>query len=1454
MEADLPAPSTMEVESAVTVDTRGEGVPVSPETDERAAVAPSPAPRAHASVLQWFFWIWLVGVALLSAWHAAAWALSQMLRRRGVTPSDDVLALVGRIARRLRIRRAVVVRQTLKAAAPMVIGWLKPALVLPASILTGLTPSELEAVLAHELAHVRRHDYLVNLVQTVVETLLFYHPGVWWLSCRIRSEREFCADDLAMSVCQRRDVYARSLLALAEMVRAPSHRAVAATGGHFLTRIRRIVHLSDQRSPTRQFARHSAVVAVMATACLGIVLIAIGQSEPPKNRPSSSDIEVTTDVEDVVESSENQEAAKSVPQRATDLAPPVRIMAGGAPIDVDGAAAPFLADFDEDGTNDLLIGQAGYGRLRIYRNTGTNARPKFDSFEWFMADGRIAAVPVACYVSFTPQLVDFDGDGRTDVVTGSGYGYGGAIYLFRRRDDGTFAAGEVLENKHGEVALGRAFRAGRPPSRPIAGNVTALVHDWDDDGDGDLVLGKGNRCLVPNEGTRNQPIFGDAMPIMVDGEPIHYGVANPCVADWDGDGRDDLLAGLRGDIVWYRNAGTKGQPVFEAPRILVSRTGGLKGSKPLGQIPAHPFAICAADFNGDGRLDLLLGDHYIVKRSLSEEQQTDLAETVEQGRAIRSECRDLIKQRPKDESREERIARFRKALAKWQELETLPWVGGLHGGGPDSEQHGHVWLFERIDVERAGQAKIESPNESQSKGSSLDIRLIDPATEKPFSYGSVELTRTDDAYSEVERFLTIAPADLPEGCKLSKPGGGALLTPKGVVLDKKRIAHVATFFGIVDALQLKEVQAAVTVVYEEAGARKGMEIGVYALSFSDGEAGKRLADRFARIPARDGKSPVFIGKGNLVLFLWRDEGVSDSAFAQLCEYYRTTEFSWPKPAEAGTGHRQETESRNNRLDDRGFALLHRAASGGNVGRVTELLESGADVNVRQAKFQGTPLQYAATWGRTEVVRVLLDHQAKIDAADIHGRTPLMWAAMEGKTETVRLLLDRDANVNASAKGGWTPLHYAADRRHAETAQLLIDRGADAAARNSLGKTPRELSRDLKLSWPASATFGKTENVPDAKRPTLLSDKPAESEASGANRGQGQKTSVGQTRQKPRPPAPREFAGLPDYVSTTLRWLPADTETLIVAKDFVLLDSQPQARKRLGPARTGRVLAVWPLPDPIKDALAQQRVRWAIHGGRNYEVVSAFGSLRQEGASLIRFDNELSEKRLQELGEQLRIASKDVRSMSGHDVYVFPPDRSSMEGEPKPWQGQYVVFPNAATMVTAFSDGYLDQLLKRMQADPADSALPLNLPEWRYVDTNADVWLLRHLPEQDDRIRRLLPDAKRRLSGLVWMANAGNSKPFRAVYLPLPGKNVEDIAQAPWNDPTKKEIPDELAGLIGFTTDTDGVVTMTFPRAAHTPAERERLRKLAQQLQESDVKSRLLFYYLFYLGSSQGMLR
>src|SRR2546428_154855 len=126
---------------------------------------------------------------------------------------------------------------------PAVLGWVRPVILLPASALTGLTPLQLEALLAHELAHVRRYDYLVNLIQSVIETLLFYHPAVWWISARVRDEREHCCDDLAVAGGGDAHFYATALLGMERLRVTPPAFALAAAGrgGALMGRIRRLV-------------------------------------------------------------------------------------------------------------------------------------------------------------------------------------------------------------------------------------------------------------------------------------------------------------------------------------------------------------------------------------------------------------------------------------------------------------------------------------------------------------------------------------------------------------------------------------------------------------------------------------------------------------------------------------------------------------------------------------------------------------------------------------------------------------------------------------------------------------------------------------------------------------------------------------------------------------------------------------------------------------------------------------------------------------------------------------------------------------------------------------------------------------------------------------------------------------------------------------------------------------
>jgi beta-lactamase regulating signal transducer with metallopeptidase domain len=189
--------------------------------------------------------IWLAGVTMLSLRLLTGWLWVQRLRTHGVSPvNEGCRRLAARLSRRLHISRAITLLESTLVDVPTVVGFLKPVVLLPASALGGLTPQQLEAILAHELAHIRRHDYLVNLLQTLVETVLFYHPAVWWVSRRIRIERENCCDDLAVSLCGDPVAYATALADLEALRSGPApdhHIAMAATGGSLLLRVRRLL-------------------------------------------------------------------------------------------------------------------------------------------------------------------------------------------------------------------------------------------------------------------------------------------------------------------------------------------------------------------------------------------------------------------------------------------------------------------------------------------------------------------------------------------------------------------------------------------------------------------------------------------------------------------------------------------------------------------------------------------------------------------------------------------------------------------------------------------------------------------------------------------------------------------------------------------------------------------------------------------------------------------------------------------------------------------------------------------------------------------------------------------------------------------------------------------------------------------------------------------------------------
>lgn len=211
---------------------------------------------------------WVLGVALLSLRAALRWRNLRRVVEQAVPVSADWQARFAVLCRSQGIRVAVRWLESAHVAAPILVGWLRPVILFPVGMTVGLPPRQIELLLVHELAHVRRADFLFNLLQLLVETLLFFNPAVRWLSAQVRHERELACDERVAADPRDRTAYARALLAVAEHRHAHGEFAVAATGGVLLERVRRIVGEED-RDP-----RGSGLRAVIVAAMLAMLLVA----------------------------------------------------------------------------------------------------------------------------------------------------------------------------------------------------------------------------------------------------------------------------------------------------------------------------------------------------------------------------------------------------------------------------------------------------------------------------------------------------------------------------------------------------------------------------------------------------------------------------------------------------------------------------------------------------------------------------------------------------------------------------------------------------------------------------------------------------------------------------------------------------------------------------------------------------------------------------------------------------------------------------------------------------------------------------------------------------------------------------------------------------------------------------------------------------------------------------
>jgi beta-lactamase regulating signal transducer with metallopeptidase domain len=222
-------------------------------------------------LLPWMILVWLLGVGIFSLRLTCAWVYTQRLKLYMTRTMDGKWEeALHRLCEQLQLRRPIRLLESTIVGVPTVIGWLRPVVILPVSAVTGLSWQQLEALIAHELAHIRRHDYLINLLQAVIETLLFYHPAVWWVSRRIRQEREHCCDDLAVAVCGNALTYARALLEMEQLRAAGPQLAMAANGGLLMNRIQRLLGMQTQQTD-RFPGLVAGLMLLLSMVSLGVV-------------------------------------------------------------------------------------------------------------------------------------------------------------------------------------------------------------------------------------------------------------------------------------------------------------------------------------------------------------------------------------------------------------------------------------------------------------------------------------------------------------------------------------------------------------------------------------------------------------------------------------------------------------------------------------------------------------------------------------------------------------------------------------------------------------------------------------------------------------------------------------------------------------------------------------------------------------------------------------------------------------------------------------------------------------------------------------------------------------------------------------------------------------------------------------------------------------------------------
>src|SRR5258707_13158557 len=299
-------------------------------TQNATALPGSRAPLAESRSEQpmgmlWLVEAWFLGVLLLSLRTAGGLILIERMRRKAIKPvGTELYARCLALQRKMGLDRVIRYCECHRLDAPAVLGWFRPVVLLPVRALTGLTEEQIEAVIAHELAHIRRFDCFVNLFQIATETLLFYHPAVWWVSQRVRAEREHCCDDEAIAICGDAVNYARALTLMEEWRTAPA-LMMAANRSLLAERVVRLLGWDGAAGRIRVAGLTGSFVCLVGAllagnAFLGVAHVALGGGASSKELQEGGSV-IIVKPEPAPAKERKAQAAQAAPPAPSQLAP-----------------------------------------------------------------------------------------------------------------------------------------------------------------------------------------------------------------------------------------------------------------------------------------------------------------------------------------------------------------------------------------------------------------------------------------------------------------------------------------------------------------------------------------------------------------------------------------------------------------------------------------------------------------------------------------------------------------------------------------------------------------------------------------------------------------------------------------------------------------------------------------------------------------------------------------------------------------------------------------------------------------------------------------------------------------------------------------------------------------------------------------------------------------------------